>query len=206
MRIERVVDTHVHLINPQRLNYPWMVEAPSLNQYFAIAEYHEATAGLPITDMIFMEVTAAIDLNFAEVEWVESLFAEEPRLILDHLGKPDIKNREKNPWAEKMKALADCRNVHCKISGLMTEAALNEWSAEDYDFYLNHALDCFGVDRLIYGGDWPVCTLSGTYRDWFALCETFTFNREACRKRKRPVCGPATVTSTPHCRRAAVSR
>ncbi|MCJ8330377.1 MAG: amidohydrolase family protein [Lentisphaeria bacterium] len=259
MSIERVVDTHVHLINPQELIYPWMEEAPSLNKYFGIEEFNQATDGLPITEMIFMEVTAQIDLNFKEVEWVESLFANEPRLkgiiaraafgqenveeelqrfgerdsvlairdiiqweergyantdsyiagvksctknglavdlciyneqfediidlakacpdarlILDHFGKPDVKNQQRSPWIDNMKKLADNKNVYCKISGLLTEAELNAWAIEDFDYYLSSALDIFGIDRLVYGGDWPVSTLSGTYKDWFGICENFS--------------------------------
>jgi L-fuconolactonase len=86
--------------------------------------------------------------------------------ILDHLGKPDVRGKKREPWAADLKALAALPNVVCKISGLATEADWEHWRAEDLKFYFEHALECFGFGRLLFGGDWPVATLATSYQRW----------------------------------------
>ncbi len=88
------------------------------------------------------------------------------RFILDHIGKPDIKNHLLDPWRDEMRELALMENVHCKISGLATEADHDDWTAEDLRPYIDHAIDCFGFGRVMYGGDWPVATLATGYPRW----------------------------------------
>src|SRR3954471_8000334 len=76
----RILDSHVHLIEPTRFTYPWMEQAPSLRRPFTPVEFRAATAGIPITEMIFIEVTAAHEHSLGEVGWVQSLRTDEPRL------------------------------------------------------------------------------------------------------------------------------
>jgi L-fuconolactonase len=83
--------------------------------------------------------------------------------VLDHLAKPDIKNSVFEPWGTKMRELAGAENVMCKVSGLITEADWNNWKAEDMKPYLDHIFDIFGTKRLMFGSDWPVCLLAGSY-------------------------------------------
>lgn len=87
--------------------------------------------------------------------------------ILDHIAKPDIGRGVFEPWAREIKDMATCPNVCCKVSGVITEADHRNWCKEEIKRYLDHVLNCFGCDRIIYGGDWPVVTLAGTYRQWF---------------------------------------
>jgi len=87
-------------------------------------------------------------------------------MVLDHLGKPGIKKREFQPWAQHFKELAALPNVWCKISGLTTEADITSWKPEDLRPYLEHAFECFGFDRVMFGGDWPVSTLATSYERW----------------------------------------
>jgi L-fuconolactonase len=95
----------------------------------------------------------------------------ETDFVLDHLGKPDIRRQQLVPWANDVRMLADCPNVVCKISGMLTEADPGDWSREDLRPYIDHVVQCFGFDRILYGGDWPVVTLAASYEDWMAALE-----------------------------------
>jgi L-fuconolactonase len=95
------------------------------------------------------------------VELVEE-FPEQP-FVLDHIAKPDIRQRSISPWKEDLQSLARFPNVFCKLSGMVTEAAWKQWRAEDFRCYLDIVVEAFGMDRVMIGSDWPVCTLSGEY-------------------------------------------
>src|SRR5205823_4341490 len=92
--------------------------------------------------------------------------------ILDHLGKPDILNNSFKEFQDNIAALASLPNVVAKLSGLITEADWTHWSVLDFKPYINHAVKTFGSDRLMFGGDWPVVLLAGSFEQWLnALCE-----------------------------------
>jgi len=95
----------------------------------------------------------------------------EVTFILDHIGKPDIKNHVRRPWSRELKILSELPNVYCKISGLITEADHEKWTKEDLKPYIDNVITCFGFDRVIYGGDWPVVTLAGEYSRWLDALE-----------------------------------
>jgi L-fuconolactonase len=88
------------------------------------------------------------------------------QFVLDHAGKPGIRARTFQPWARDLEELAKQPNVSCKISGLTTEAEIASWRPDDLKPYLDHVLTCFGFDRVLYGGDWPVALLATTYQRW----------------------------------------
>ncbi len=90
------------------------------------------------------------------------------RVVIDHGSKPLIKDAILYDWADNMAALARDTNAWCKLSGLVTEAAA-DWTIEDLRPYVDHLLNTFGPSRLIWGSDWPVCTLASSYEHW---CET----------------------------------
>ena len=94
------------------------------------------------------------------------------RFVLDHAAKPPIADGWSPEWADRIAALAACGNVWCKISGLATEAAWNDWDAERLLPFVEHAAKCFGEDRLIFGSDWPVCLLAGSYGEIKSALET----------------------------------
>lgn len=87
--------------------------------------------------------------------------------ILDHVAKPRIKGRILSPWDGNMRELARRQNVYCKLSGMVTEADHQRWSPETLQPYIDVALETFGPQRLMYGSDWPVLLLAGTYERWF---------------------------------------
>lgn len=104
------------------------------------------------------------------------VFAEsvgEGRLILDHGAKPDILGGGWEPWASDMARIARHRGIWCKISGLVTEADHQHWRADDIARYLDHLLHVFGPERLIFGSDWPVCTLAADYDRVHELIDRF---------------------------------
>ncbi|CCE03816.1 amidohydrolase family protein [Bradyrhizobium sp. STM 3809] len=85
------------------------------------------------------------------------------RFVLDHAAKPPIATGFDQLWADRIAALAANGNVWCKVSGLATEAVWTDWDAERLQPYVTHVASCFGADRLIFGTDWPVCLLAGSY-------------------------------------------
>lgn len=95
------------------------------------------------------------------------------KLVIDHCAKPDIKNNKIEEWEKWMKEIAQHKNVYCKVSGLFTEAAWKGWSVSEFYPYLDVVFDAFGVDRLMFGSDWPVILLSGIYVQWKSLLEKY---------------------------------
>ena len=86
--------------------------------------------------------------------------------ILDHCGVPQVREKILDPWRTNIREIAGFPNVCCKISGLVAYADLKNWTAEDLRPYVDHAIECFGWDRVMFGSDWPVCTLSASFRQW----------------------------------------
>src|SRR2546423_15205250 len=78
-------------------------------------------------------------------------------MVVDHMAKPPIASGEVGEWANAIRGVARCPNVHCKLSGLVTEANWTEWRTDDLRPYVQHALDVFGPRRLMFGSDYPVC-------------------------------------------------
>lgn len=93
------------------------------------------------------------------------------QFVLDHLGKPPIREGQLDPWRTHLERLAERENVVCKLSGVLTEADLKAWTSEDVRPFIDHALECFGPDHLLYGGDWPVLRLAADYSTWVDLVE-----------------------------------
>jgi len=89
--------------------------------------------------------------------------------VLDHLAKPEIARGRLDPWRADLRRLAELPNIACKLSGLVTEARWDGWTAADFRPYLDVALDAFGSGRLLFGSDWPVCLLAGSYADVVGL-------------------------------------
>ncbi|MCX4237961.1 amidohydrolase family protein [Streptomyces ortus] len=94
--------------------------------------------------------------------------------VLDHLGKPPIGTGEPEPWATDVRALAALPNTVCKLSGMVTEADPRDWSVKDLAPYADTVLEAFGPGRLMFGSDWPVCTLAASYADVVDLAHQLT--------------------------------
>lgn len=139
----------------------WLVRPDVLRGLAALAR-----AGL-VYDLV---ITAAqLPAASAAAEAVPDL-----TFVLDHLGKPPIAAGELEPWATDLRRLAALPNVVAKLSGLVTEADLGHWRTADLRPYAEVALDCFGADRLMYGSDWPVCTIAAGYDEVLAAARELT--------------------------------
>lgn len=93
--------------------------------------------------------------------------------VLDHIAKPLIKDHVIEPWAADLRRLASLPNVYCKISGLLTEADWQQWSLADFQPYLDVVFDVFTPQRIMFGSDWPVCTLADDYAAVTKLIEDY---------------------------------
>jgi predicted TIM-barrel fold metal-dependent hydrolase len=98
----------------------------------------------------------------------------EVNFILDHCGVPQVKERILDPWRAHLAELAKFPNVVSKVSGLVAYADPKKWTAEDLRPYIDHVISCFGWDRVLFGSDWPVCTLSASYKHWVEALQSVT--------------------------------
>jgi L-fuconolactonase len=94
------------------------------------------------------------------------------RAVVDHISKPEIKNNKLDPWRSLMAEVAEHPNIYCKLSGMITEADHKSWTAEDLRPYVEHIWKCFGFERVMFGSDWPVCLLAGSYDQVISALQT----------------------------------
>jgi predicted TIM-barrel fold metal-dependent hydrolase len=244
------IDTHLHLLYPDQLNYPWVAEAPPLQGKFSLEDYREAAKGCEIEGALFMEVDVAESQIADEVNLIRELAAKDSmilgiiaacrpeslnfeqsldaiagdhlkglrrvlhtqadtlsqtilfrqnvaalanrdlpfdlcfaakqlpiateladacpktRFVLDHCGVPGIAGGAFESWAKSITALAKREHVACKLSGIPTYCKPGEATAETLRPWVEHVIEAFGWDRVVWGGDWPVSTLNGTLLAW----------------------------------------
>ena len=123
-----------------------------------------ARAGLPYDLLLFpTHLPAAVRVAAA---------IPELSLVVDHGAKPRIAAGEREPWDSDLAALAACEQVHCKLSGLVTEADRAGWREQDVASYGARLLELFGPQRLMFGSDWPVCTLAASYAEVLELARS----------------------------------
>lgn len=97
----------------------------------------------------------------------------EQKFVLDHLAKPFIRDGVLSPWKEQITELAKSPNVWCKVSGMVTEARRTGWKREDFRPYLDVVFEQFGADRIMFGSDWPVCLLAGSYAEVLGIVRDY---------------------------------
>jgi L-fuconolactonase len=95
------------------------------------------------------------------------------KMVLDHIGKPSIRTGEKTQWELNLAASATFEQMYCKLSGLVTEADWKKWTYEDIEPFLDEVFESFGPDRIMYGSDWPVCLLAGSYEQQFSVVDRY---------------------------------
>jgi L-fuconolactonase len=93
--------------------------------------------------------------------------------VIDHLAKPDIKNRIRDQWSKDIREIAACPNVYCKVSGMVTEADWKEHTQNDFVPYLTVVSEAFGTDRLMFGSDWPVCLVAAEYEGVLGIIQEY---------------------------------
>jgi len=106
------------------------------------------------------------------------------RFILDHCGNGDVQVKDRSRWEKDMAAVAQRKNVVCKVSGIVASAKPGKWKAKDLAPIVNHTLEVFGPDRVMFGGDWPVCTLAATYQQWVEALKTIVKDRKVAEQQK----------------------
>jgi len=89
------------------------------------------------------------------------------RMVIDHIAKPPIAKGEIEEWAKALAPVAKIPNIWCKLSGMITEADWKRWKPLDIKPYADYVIEKFGFERVMFGSDWPVCLLAGSYRQVF---------------------------------------
>jgi L-fuconolactonase len=97
-------------------------------------------------------------------------FPDQP-FVIDHIAKPNIREHNIKDWKMDITAVAEHENVYCKVSGMVTEADWQNWKKEDFTPYLDVVVEAFGIDRIMYGSDWPVCLVAATYEQMKSIVD-----------------------------------
>ncbi|MDR6940676.1 amidohydrolase family protein [Mucilaginibacter pocheonensis] len=149
-------------------------------QYMLQPQFKKGIAGLQRHGYTYDILIYPEHLRYAAQLAAE--FPDQP-FVVDHLAKPHIKDQEISDWEKDMRALAQYQNVHCKISGMLTEADWKTWKPEDFVPYLDVVFNAFGINRVMFGSDWPVCLLAGGYKGTMEVingyCEKLTATEQA---------------------------
>jgi len=244
----RIVDTHLHLVYPDRFSYPWLEGAPAINRPWTVENYFAEAEGLGIETALHMEVDAAEQEMYDETHFVldglhpriggaiaacrpehvdfprhierlaalprvkgvrrilhtqpdelsqGELFAANLRrlpahnlafdlcvradqlpigralaakcpdvtFVMDHCGVPDVASQALDPWRENITRIAELPNVNAKISGIVAYAK-PDWTVDDLRPFVEHIIEAFGWDRIVWGSDHPVCTLTANLTRW----------------------------------------
>ncbi len=107
-----------------------------------------------------------------EALWFVNQFPDQ-KFVIDHIAKPTIVKNDRTQWENHMGAMATFPNVNCKLSGMVTEADWKNWKYADFVPYLDIVFSCFGADRVMYGSDWPVCLVAGSYTQQLGIIEKY---------------------------------
>jgi L-fuconolactonase len=110
-----------------------------------------------------------------QLQYVPQFVGEFPnqRFVIDHIAKPAIREKNMEGWKKGMETLARYENVYCKISGMVTEADWDNWQPENFTPYLDVVVNVFGVKRIMYGSDWPVCLVAGGYERMGSIVKNY---------------------------------
>ncbi|MDR5798131.1 amidohydrolase family protein [Caballeronia sp. LZ008] len=150
----------------------------------AVILQHDFLEALKLLSKYDLSFDICIDPHqFADtIQMVER--CPEVSFVLDHMGKPDVKENKLSAWREHIVQMAALPNIVCKISGLLTQADHAAWREDQVIPVIEHAIDCFTVDRVLFGGDWPVLELAGSYREWVDVVDRATQHLPEADRRK----------------------
>jgi L-fuconolactonase len=110
--------------------------------------------------------------HLAAAKELVAQFPDQP-FVIDHIAKPFIKAGLIDEWKEGMWQMAQFPHVHCKVSGMVTEADYKHWKPADFKPYLDAVVEAFGMDRLLFGSDWPVCQVAASYEDMLGMVQDY---------------------------------
>jgi L-fuconolactonase len=117
---------------------------------------------------------------------INKFVAEFPqqKFVVDHLAKPNIKEKNFDEWKSDIYTVAKHENVYCKISGMVTEADWIHWEQHHFEPYLDTVVEAFGTNRIMFGSDWPVCLVAATYKNVVEITENYFFSFSASEQDK----------------------
>ena len=149
--------------NPRFVGVRHIAQSEPDPRFLVSEPFLRGIAALSTTDLVYDVLVYPHQLP-AAIELAEQFPGQ--RFVLDHLGKPDQKRLQVGEWAAQVQALARASNVACKVSGMVTEADWQNWSAAGLRPAFDIVLQAFGPDRLMFGSDWPVCLCASDYQRW----------------------------------------
>lgn len=174
---EKYLDSirHLKLVGLRRILH---VVPDELSQQSQFRENVRHLGKLGLTfDLCFLARQLPIALELARA-------CPDVQLILDHCGVPDVANQTLDPWRENIRALAALPNVACKISGVMAFGSPAQATADGVRPFVEHCLEHFGWDRVVWGGDWPVCCITTTMADWVSVARELVRHESEANQKK----------------------
>ncbi len=176
LRAEDLDDQLAELSSHRKLVGVRHIVQAEADDFLSRDDFRRGVAKLERYDLAYDILVYARQLP-AAIDFAAALPAA--RVVLDHLGKPDIRAGAFDAWRRDLDRLARLPHVRAKLSGLVTEAHWASWTDEELARYIDAALDSFGADRLMIGSDWPVCTVAATYRQVIDLVRSAIGGRRA---------------------------
>lgn len=171
-----------HKYNPYIRGIRQVLHVPETPQGFCLQE--EFVQGIQLLG----KVGLTFDLCMRSQEIGDALklvnACPDTRFILDHCGNAGVHDADLTQWKKDMEAIAGCERVIGKISGVIASGKGGTWSIENLSPIINHTWDVFGPDRVVFGGDWPVCTLGATYAQWVKALKEIASSRSTEHQRK----------------------
>ena len=170
-RSENIVEQLSHYATYKKLKgFRHMVQAEPDNHFLLRPDFMRGISALQPFGFTYDILIYPQHLPVA-IEFVKKFPSQ--KFVIDHLAKPEIRKGNILGWKKDIQALGALKNVHCKVSGLVTEADWQKWTDTDIKPYLDIVLEVFGVDRLMYGSDWPVCLLAASYEKQLSVITTY---------------------------------
>jgi predicted TIM-barrel fold metal-dependent hydrolase len=108
----------------------------------------------------------------------------ETRFVLDHCGNARVPDKDRSQWRRDLAAVVRRKHAICKVSGIVASAKPGAWTADDLAPIVRHVLAEFGPDRVVFGGDWPVCTLAASFKEWVEALKAIVHERPVEEQRK----------------------
>jgi len=171
LRADNIQERLAHFAEYEKIKgFRHIVEAEPDDQFLMRADIQRGIQALGTYNMTYDILIKPRQLD-AAIQLAEK--HSDQKFVIDHLAKPDIKNGALEGWSKKIQRLADMDHVYCKISGMVTEADWQHWNRTDFYPYMDVIIDTFGVDRIILGSDWPVCTLAASYQEVWDIVLTY---------------------------------
>lgn len=158
-----------------------ILQAETNRAFMLDLEFMRGIRALKVFDFTYDILVYPDQLGYVN-EFVASF--PEQKFVIDHIAKPDIKHGKTGEWKKDIAALKSYENVYCKVSGLVTEADWKNWKQEDFRPYINTIVETFGMDRIMFGSDWPVCLLAGSYEEVLGIVTNYFSSFSANEQRK----------------------